>query len=393
MQIHEFQVKRIFQDFGIPILKGAVAYTPTEAKRCAQDIGGQAWYVKAQVYSQSRAQGRFIENTAGKGGGIRTADSPEAVSEQAGRMLLNHMTTPTTGKKPLEVKKIYIEEAAQVQRAFRFSICMDFVNQKIVLTGVALSDTGELKGTTHSVDLHLEKPLPRIWTMSLLLRLGVPKNMLLRVFRILQSLYDLFKKYSAFEVQLDPLVLCERNRWVALGGSIEFDPDAIPCYKEIESLRDLDEETSTQRHARQNNFRYIKLQGNIGCLINGSGLGMATLDLIHQYEGRPACLLDIGATSTKEGITYAFKEMLCEPDIEGILINIFGASARCDTIAEALVSAAQEISVGMPIVVRMDGTNAQIGCRILFESGLPFIVKNSMDEAVECIVQSVREIV
>ena len=392
MQIHEFQVKRIFQDFDIPILKGAVAYTPTEAERCAQSIGGEAWYVKAQVYSSSRAEGHFIEEQAGKGGGIRLATSPQAVLMQAGKMLLNHLVTPTTGAQELEVKKVYIEEAVQVQQAFQFTIRISFTEQKIVLLGSALTEKGEAKGTTYSVDLHLEKPLPRLWTMSFLMRLGVPKKMLMRAFRILQALFAVFKKYSAFEVRLEPLAITQNNKWVAMGGTIKFDPDAVPADKEIENLRDMDEESSTQRHARQNNFRYIKLQGNIGCLINGSGLGMATLDLIHRYEGKPACLLDVGATSTKEGITYAFKEMLSEPDIEGILINIFGASARCDTIAEALVSAAQEISVGMPIVVRMDGTNAQIGCRILFESGLPFVVKNSMDEAVACIVQSVREI-
>lgn len=392
MQIHEFQVKRIFQNFGIPILKGAVAYTPAEAERCAQNIGGDAWYVKAQVYSTSRAEGRFIEEHTGKGGGIRLTHSPQEVFMQASKMLLNHLVTPTTGPQELEVKKLYIEEAAQVQQAFRFAIRMDFSEQKIVLEGSALTEQGEIKGATYSVDLHLEKPLPRLWTMSFLMRLGIPKNMMVRAYRILQALFDVFKKYSAFEVRLDPLALTANNKWVALGGAIEFDPDAIPCYKEIESLRDMDEESSTQRYARQNNFRYTKLQGNIGCLINGSGLGMATLDLIHRYNGKPACVLDVGATSTKEGITYALKEMLSEPDIEGILINIFGASARCDTIAEALVSAAQEISVGMPIVVRMDGTNAQIGCRILFESGLPFVVKNSMDEAVTCIVQSVQEI-
>lgn len=392
MKIHEFQVKRIFQEGGIPILKGAIAYTPAEAERCAQAIGGQAWYVKAQVYSSSRAEGRFMESAAGKGGGIRLATTSQAAFVQAQQMLLNHLTTPTTGAEPLEVKKVYIEEATQVKQAFQFSIHIDFEHQKIVLDGTALNAHGAPKGASHSVDLHLDKPLPRIWTMSLLVRLGVPKNMMLRAFRILQSLYAVFKSYSAFEVRLDPLVLTEQNKWVALGGDILFDPDFLPSGKHMENLRDLDEETPTQRHARQNNFRYIKLQGNIGCLINGSGLGMATLDLIHHYEGKPACVLDIGATSTKEGITYAFKEMLSEPDIEGILINIFGASARCDTIAEALVSAAQEISVGMPIVVRMEGTNAQIGCRILFESGLPFIVKPSMDEAVACIVQSVREI-
>ena len=361
MQIHEFQVKRIFQDFGIPILKGGIAYTPTEAERCAEAIGGQAWYVKAQVYSTSRADGHFVEEEAGKEGGIRLANSPEAVFMRARQMLLNHLITPTTGKRPLEVKKVYIEEAAQIQQAFQFSIRMDFTNQKVVLSGVALTNKNEPKGAPHIIDLRLEKPLPRIWTMSLLVRLGIPKNMMLKAFRILQALYDVFKKYSAFGVRLDPLVLTSNNKLVALGGEIEFDPDAIPCYKEIENLRDMDEETPTQRHARQNNFRYIKLQGNIGCLINGSGLGMATLDLICRYGGKPACVLDVGATSTKEGITYAFKEMLSEPDIEGILINIFGASARCDTVAEALVSAAQEISVGMPIVVRMDGTNAQIG--------------------------------
>lgn len=391
MQIYEYQVKKIFAKAGIPIPKGAVAYTPTEAYEIARNLNCPPYIVKAQIPSYLRGKGKFVE-TDQKKSGLRKTLSIKAVQKETQEMLFKHLKTPVSGDKAFEVKKVYIEEMKTSIARYRLAIYVDFDVQKVFLTAQNVTDP-KVDTKEFKTEIKLTRPkLSEIKATQIAIKLGLKRGLQKKMVRILQSLYSVFTDTQAFEVNIDPLILTEENKFYAMSGKIDFDPDAANASKEITALLDLEEETPNQRIARLNNFRYTSLDGNIGCIINGSGLGMATLDLFRIHGGRPACLFDIGGEPTKEMTALAFKAILSEPNVEGILINIFGGNARCDVIAQGLVLAAKEISVGIPIIVRLDGTNEQIAARILFESGLPFIVKKGMDEAVRFIIHAVQEI-
>lgn len=387
MFIHEYQAKKIFLKFGIPVLKGSVAYTANEAERCISQIGGKSWVVKAQIHSTSRGQGTFLDAEDGNKGGIRIVNTSQEVALETSKMLGKRLVTPFTGDEGREVKKVYVEERVDIIFSYAINIYIDFAVEKVFL---CLEDLGKKKTLKYELDLN--KKLTLIQAMSYVAHLKLHSKYTKKIANIIQKMYEIFKVYSAFCIDINPLVVTSDKRLFALDGKMIFDPDAVSKYKEITSMRDIEEESSVQITARLNNFRYTKLTGNIGCIVNGSGLGMATLDLINLYGGKAACILDLGGAPTKETIASSFKTILSEPDIEGVLLNIFGGATRCDLIAEGLIAASREISIGMPLVVRMDGTNAQIGCRLLFESGLPFVVKQSMDEAVRVIIQMVQEI-
>ena len=391
MQIYEYQVKKIFAKAGITVLKGTVAYTPKEAYDLAKVMDCAPYIVKAQVPTYLRGKGQFVEKGQKKSG-LRKAGTLKAVQKETGAMLFKHLKTPLTGDKAFEVKKVYIEEMKTSVARYKLTIYIDFETQKVFLT--AQNITQDVKsGKIIKTELNLAKQtLSLSKATQIVTKLGLQRGQQKKMIKILQALYDVFITYQAFEVNIDPLIMTGDKKFFAMAGKIEFDPDAVVSNKEITSMLDLEEETPNETRARLNNFRYTKLDGNIGCIINGSGLGMATLDLFHLHGGRPACLFDIGGEPTKDMMATAFKAVLSEPDVEGVLINIFGGTTRCDVIAEGLVAAAKEISVGIPIVVRIDGTNEQIATRILFESGLPFIVKKGMDEAVRVIIHAVQEI-
>ncbi len=394
MQIYEYQVKKIFAKAGIPVLKGAVAYTPSEAYEVAKRLDCAPYIVKAQVPTFLRGKGYFIEDEQKqkRKSGLRKVATAKAVQKETEAMLFHHLKTPLSGQKAFEVKKVYIEEVKASVKRYRLAINVDFEAQKVFLTAQEVTpDTPPQKVIKTEVKLTKGK-LSDSKALQVAVKLGLPRGLQKKMIRILQALFNVFVTYQAFEVNIDPLIMTADKKFFVMSGKISFDPDAAANNKEITAMLDLEEETSNERRARLNNFRYTKLDGNIGCIINGSGLGMATLDLFHLHGGKPACLLDIGSVPTKEMMTSAFKAVLSEPNVEGVLINIFGGTTRCDLIAEGLVAAAREISVGMPIVVRIDGTNEQIATRILFESGLPFIVKKGMDEAVHVIIHAVQEI-
>ncbi len=391
MDIHEYQAKKIFRHVGIPILKGGVAYTGAEAVRVANKFETpNGWVVKAQIYTPMRGQGFFREKEAGSKSGIRYAKTRKAVQKETEAMLGKHLITPLTSIGGQEVKKVYIEEKVNISETYALEIYIDFSAEKVFVT--AQNTTPGIKARSIKQELDLQKNLTPSRATKIATRIGMKRGHIKKTAKILQAMYEIFKNYAAFRVEINPLVITSTNSLVALDGKIVFDPDAVGNYKEIAEMHDREDESLNEIKARLNNFRYVKLNGNIGCITNGSGLSMATLDLLHAYGGTPSCILDLGGEPTKEIVSNALKTILSEPDIEGVLINIFGGSARCDIVAEGLVAAAKEISDGIPIVVRIEGTNDQIGCRILFESGLPFIVKQSMDDAVRTIIQSVQEI-
>ena len=376
MDLYDYQIKQIFEQNGIPVLKGAVAYTPAEAQEMAEKIGGAKWFVKAQmcgVYESLRDKTdacRWVEIAA----------DPSDVFHIADRMLKDVFETDIGLQK---VKKVYVEEACRIMQKIRVSIQVDFEKQQVMFV---LEDQKE-KLFRFPVP---EKGITDGFLYRCLSKLDISYRDLKKICEIIRKLYQLFLKYEAVAVEISPMVLTEDHRIVALEGRILFDSDALFKHPEIMQMKE--EETGREREmtAKQNNFKYITLNGNIACLVNGSGLGLATIDLIHACQGEVACLLDVGTEPSKETVAKAFRLVLSEPDVEGVLVNIFGGTTRCDIIAKGLIGAAQEIAVGMPIVVRMDGTNAQIGERFLIESGLPFVITHTMKEAIEEIVQKVQ---
>lgn len=390
MRIYEYQVKQIYDKAGIPILKGNVAYTPKEAYEIAKKMKCNGYIVKSQIPSYLRGKGHFIEDPSLMG--FCKVSTPKQVQKATEAMLFKHLQTPVTKDKAFEVKKVYVEEIKQSVERFYLSMRIDFeVQQAILDARKIVKDAPPLKVIRQTLDLS-KKEFPKTRAVKIAAALGVTKPLQNKMSKIIQALYQVFINYKAFEVNIDPLILTAENDFYAMSGKIAFDPDMAAQSAQMASLIDLEEETRNETRARINNCRFIDLEGNIACIINGSGLGMATLDLFYLYGGRPACLFDVGSEPTKEMTALAFKAVLSEPDVEGVFVNIMGGTARCDIVAEGLVSAAREISVGIPIVVRVDGTNEQVATRILFESGLPFIVKKSMDEAVKVIIHAVQEI-
>jgi len=388
MELYEYHIKKIFQKNGIPVLNGGVAYTPEEAYNVARQIKADAFYVKAQVFTSDRAKRFFREKEAGRKTGVRLAKSARAVQKEATQMLGHHLVTPDNPD-GIEVKKIYIEEQTQTAFAYRLAFFIDFSCEKVFVEAENL-----LKENKKIIrqEITLSKQLSPARALKLALLLNPSRLIARKIAKVLQSLYDTFICYEAFKVEINPLIVSPNNSVWAVDGQIIFDPDTAFRYKEINNLIDREDETKNEKNARLNNFRYMKQDGNIGCIVNGSGLGMATLDLLHIHGGHLACLLDLGTDPTKEVMTNAFRALLSEPNVEGILVNILGTNTRCDVIAEGLISAAKEVSVGMPIIVRINGTNEQIAERLLFESGLPFLIKKDLNDAVHSIIQSVQEI-
>ncbi len=387
MRIHEYQAKKIFAEHDIPILKGGVAYTPQEALRVAQKIGGKDFVIKAQIHSDLRQRALFLERNAGKGGGIRKI-TIDQIYKNASQMLGKHLKTHRTGSMGQEVKKVYIEEQVKKITTFYLSLDVDFLKEGAFLT---LFDRQDIQ---NKIVYQLDN-VHRISSnkaLKLAQQLKLDKKNTQQMAQIICSADKIFRQYSALKVEINPITLTTDKKLVALNGHIIFDPDAVDKYASVEKMRDLEEETPNEIKARLNHFRYTKMSGNIGCITNGSGLSLCTLDMLFLTKGQPACILDIGAETTEEIVSNALKTILSEPDIEGVFINIFGGVTRCDVVAKGLINAAIDISVGMPIVVRMDGTNAEAGCKILTDSGLPFTVIRGMEDSAKEIVRQVGEI-
>lgn len=386
MEIHEYQVKKLLKKHGLPVLKGGIAYTPEEAVRVAESIGGMRWAIKAQIHDSNRYKGFFIEEEAGEGGGFRLAQTLQEVQQFSAQMLGKTLITPTTHHRGHEVKKVYIEEFVDIKESFQISLRIDEETQSRVL--VLVRENGHVKKyelTNKGITAFLMHRITN--RMKLTGKTAVALNAIIR------QMYDIFETYKARAMELTPLILTKENQLIVLDGRIVFDGDALFAYPEILALREIEVGTEREHSARQNNFKYTKLGGNIACIVNGTGLGMATVDLISDKGGAVSCLLDIGTEPSKEVVAKAFRMVLGEPDIEGVLVNIFGGITRCDVIAQGLIAASHEISVGMPLVVRMDGTNASVGGRLLQESHLPFELIEQMDKAVEKIVARVEEVV
>jgi len=386
MKIHEYQAKEILRKFGVPVPRGIPAFTVQEAVEAAQKLGGPIWVVKAQIHAGGR----------GKGGGVKVAKSIEDVKTLAGNILGMQLITHQTGPEGQKVRRLYIEDGADIQKEYYVSIVTDRATQKLAF--IASSEGGmDIEEVAHStpekIITEFIDPLVGLTAeqaTKIANGIGLPAESTAQAVDVFQKLYQCYMDTDASLVEINPLNRDSKNQLMALDAKFNFDANALFRLPEIVALRDLDEEDPAEIEASKFDLAYISLDGNIGCLVNGAGLAMATMDTIKLFGGEPANFLDVGGGATAEKVTEAFKIMLKNPDVKGILVNIFGGIMKCDTIANGVVTACKAVNLSVPLVVRMKGTNEDLGKKILAESGLPIIAADTMAEAATAIVAAVK---
>jgi succinyl-CoA synthetase beta subunit len=387
MNIHEYQAKAVLADYGVSVLKGRVAYTPEEAESAARELGGPIWVVKAQIHAGGR----------GKGGGVKLAKSLEEVRQLANDMLGMTLVTHQTGPDGRTVKRIYIEDGCEIDKELYLSVVLDRTTSMI--TFVASSEGGveiEEVAAKHpekiiKVAIDPVTGFQPFHGRKLAFGLGLTGQTLKKAVQFMQALYTCCVERDASQVEINPLVVTKSGDLVALDAKMNFDSNALYRQPKIVELRDLDEEDPQEVEASRHELNYIKLDGSIGCMVNGAGLAMATMDIIKLYGAAPANFLDVGGGATKERVTAAFKLLLSDPNVEGVLVNIFGGIMRCDVIAEGVVAAARETNLTVPLVVRLEGTNVELGKQIMAESGLTIIPADDLADAAQKIVDAVRK--
>ena len=386
MKIHEYQGKEILRQFGVPTPRGIACFTVDEAVAAARQLGGAVWVVKAQIHAGGR----------GKGGGVKVAKSLDQVREYAGQILGMQLVTHQTGAEGQKVRRLLIEEGAAIVKEYYVAMVVDRARQRVVL--MASSEGGM---DIEEVAAHTPEKIHKIWidpvagltdaeSDQVSLKIGIPEAALGEARATLQGLYRAFVEKDAMLAEINPLVLAAEQKIRALDAKFNFDSNALYRRPEVVAYRDLDEEDPAEVEASKFDLSYISLDGDIGCLVNGAGLAMATMDIIKLFGGSPANFLDVGGGATKEKVTEAFKLMLKNPKLRAILVNIFGGIMRCDVIAEGVVAAAREVHLSVPLVVRLEGTNVDLGKKILAESGLPIISGSDMADAAQKVVAAAK---
>ena len=386
MNIHEYQAKALLADYGVAVLQGRVAYTPEEAEQAARALGGPVWVVKAQIHAGGR----------GKGGGVKLARSVEEVRQLADQILGMTLVTHQTGPEGRLVKRVYVEDGCDIARELYLGAVIDRATSRI--TFMASTEGGmEIEEVAAK---HPEKiikvaidPVTGFMPFhgrQLAYGLGLEGQAVKKAVAFMQSLYRCIIERDASLVEINPLVVTGTGDVIALDAKMNFDSNALYRQPKVVELRDLDEEDQQEIEASRHELNYIKLDGNIACMVNGAGLAMATMDIIKLFGGEPANFLDVGGGATKERVTAAFKLLLADPHVEGVLVNIFGGIMRCDVIAEGVVAAAREVNLHVPLVVRLEGTNVDLGKQILSDSGLSITPADDLADAAQKIVAAVK---
>ena len=379
MKIHEYQGKEILREYGVAVPAGKACFSVDEAVAAAESIGGAKWVVKAQIHAGGR----------GKGGGVKLADSLDEVRSHARDILGMTLVTHQTGPEGKEVKRLLVEAGAPIKDELYVGLVVDRATQRV--TVMASSEGGteietvaeETPELIHKVMVDPKTGLTEAEAVSLATKIGIPDNLTAEAGRLMQSLYQAFWDKDASLAEINPLIVTSDARVMALDAKINFDESAMYRHPELQELRDLDEEDIDEIEASKFGLNYISLDGTIGCLVNGAGLAMATMDIIKLYGASPANFLDVGGGATTEQVTEAFKIMLKNANLKAILVNIFGGIMRCDVVAEGLVNAAREVDLSVPLVVRLEGTNVDQGRQILAASGISVINATTMADAAE----------
>ena len=386
MNIHEYQGKEVLRKYGVTTPRGFPCFSPDEAVEAATWLGGKVWVVKAQIHAGGR----------GKGGGVKLARSIAEVRQHAGDILGMSLKTHQTGPEGRLVKRLLIEEGADIRKELYVGMVVDRASQRVAL--MASSEGGmdieEVAAHSpekiHKVFIDPGTGLKTAEADDVARRIGIPEKSIPEARAFMQNLYRAFDECDASLAEINPLVLTGDGRVIALDAKFNFDSNALFRQPEIVAMRDLDEEDPAEIEASKFDLAYISLDGNIGCLVNGAGLAMATMDVIKLYGGSPANFLDVGGGATTEKVTEAFKLMLRNPSLRAILVNIFGGIMKCDVIAQGVIAAAREVRLAVPLVVRMKGTNEELGKTLLAQSGLPIITADDMADAAEKVVLAAR---
>ncbi len=386
MKIHEYQGKEILRKFGVPVPKGKPVFTVDEAEAVAKELGTPVVVVKAQIHAGGR----------GKGGGVKVAKSIEEVRTYASQILGMQLKTHQTGPEGQKVRRLLIEEGADIKKELYVGLVVDRLTQKVVVMassegGMEIEEVAEkTPELIHKIAVDPDQGLSDAQADELSVKMGVPEASLPQARVALQGLYKAFWETDASLAEINPLIITGDGKVIALDAKFNFDSNALFRHPEIVAYRDLDEEDPAEVEASKFDLAYISLDGNIGCLVNGAGLAMATMDTIKLFGGEPANFLDVGGGATTEKVTEAFKIMLTNPNLKAILVNIFGGIMRCDVIAEGVIAASKAVQLKVPLVVRMKGTNEALGKKMLAESGLPIIAADTMEEAATKVVQAAK---
>lgn len=386
MNIHEYQAKEILKKFGLPLLKGQVASTPDEAVKAAQAIGGNIWVVKAQVHAGGR----------GKGGGIKVAKTLDDVKALTAKIIGMNLVTPQTGPEGKLVRKVYIEQGCDIKKEYYAAILVDRHEGRVILMGSPDGgmDIEEVAHKTPERIFHVvidpAVGLAAFQAQQMAFKLGLKGDVVKKAVKAFMGLYKAFKETDCAMAEINPLVETADGQILPLDCKLNFDSNALFRHPDIVEYRDIGEEDPTEVEASKHELAFIKLEGNIGCLVNGAGLAMATMDIIKLQGGQPANFLDVGGGATKEKVTEAFKLILSDPNVKGILVNIFGGIMKCDIIAEGIIVATKQLGLKVPLVVRLQGTNVELGKKILKDSGLNIVPADDLTSAAKAVVSAVK---
>ncbi len=386
MNIHEYQAKQIFRKYNLKVPDGQMVENGDQALRAAQNLGGQLWVVKAQIHAGGR----------GKGGGVKIARSLNEVKALTDQMIGMNLVTHQTGPRGKEVNKVYIEQACQIEKEYYCAVFLDRNISKISIMassqgGMNIEEVAEkTPEEIHTFNIDPGFGIQDFQTRNLAFKLGLKGKQALKAAQYFKSLYTIYIEEDCNMVEINPLVLTKDDEVMVLDAKMSFDSNALYRHPGILDLRDLSEEEPAEVEASKYNLTFIKLDGNIGCLVNGAGLAMATMDIIKLHGAEPANFLDVGGGATRGNVIAAFKIILKDPNVKGILVNIFGGIMKCDVIAEGIIAAVREVGLSVPLVVRLEGTNVELGQKILSESDLNVTPADSLTEAAKKVVHAVK---
>jgi succinyl-CoA synthetase beta subunit len=395
MNIHEYQAKALLREYGVAVPNGQAAFSPEEAVQAAENLGGTLWVVKSQIHAGGRGAGHFSDNPTGDGG-VSLAKDLRSVRKEAERMLGKTLVTKQTGTAGKEVTRLLVEEGCDIARELYLGMLLDRETSRLTVMastegGMAIEDVAE-ESPEKILKLSIDPTigLKPFHARRIAFALGLSGKQVSSGTRFILAMYRAFIETDASIIEMNPLVVTKGGEVMALDAKITFDDNALYRQPKVAQLRDIDEEDPQEAEADDHELNYIKLDGEIGCMVNGAGLAMATMDIIKLYGAEPANFLDVGGSADRERVTIAFKIILSDPNVRGILVNIFGGIMRCDVIAEGVVAAAKELGLNIPLVVRLEGTNVELGKEILASSGLNVLSADNLGDAAEKIVNAVK---
>ena len=397
MNIHEHQAKAVLKEFGVPVLRGQVAFTADEAEAAAKALGGSVFVVKSQIHAGGRGKGRFEGLGPDAKGGVRVVKSVEEVKTNAAEMLGRTLVTIQTGPKGKQVNRLYIEEGAAIERELYLSLLVDRETSRVAVVastegGMSIEDVAhDTPEKIHTIQIDPATGVMPHHGRALAKALALQGDLAKQAAKVLGQLYAAFVAKDMSMLEINPLITTADGRLLLLDAKISFDSNALFRHPDIVELRDLTEEDPKEIEASKFDLSYVALDGSIGCMVNGAGLAMATMDIIKLYGAEPANFLDVGGGATKEKVAAAFKIITADPKVKGILVNIFGGIMKCDVIAEGVIAAVKEVGLKVPLVVRLEGTNVDLGKKIIRESGLNVIPADDLDDAASKIVKAVKE--